>query len=210
MKRAASIAALTAMAAAMLTIGEAWPSAGQAGTGTLRVTIKPDELARQGVRWTIQTKLAMWRQSGEALAAPAGTYTLKFDGFDEGVWDPPAQQRVRVVEDDTTSVVATFKRKARAAERTRESMEGVVESHLSEVEDIYDEFRQQFPDLEGRLTVRWVIAENGTPSHADRVRSTTKNERFEMAVLARARRWQFGFIDGSEVTTFEYTFTFSR
>lgn len=188
MKRAASLVALTVMAAAMVTMGETRPSAGQAGTGTLRVTIKPDQLARQGVRWTVRTKLAMWRQSGEALTAPAGTYTLEFDGFDEGVWDPPAQQRARVVEDDTTSVVATFQRKARGAERTRESMEGVVESHLFEVEDIYDEFRQQFPDLEGRLTVRWVIAENGTPSHADRVRSTMKNERFEMAVLARARR----------------------
>jgi hypothetical protein len=80
-------------------------------SGTLRVTIKPDELARAGARWAIQAMDAPWKQSGEAIHSVVGTYNLLFDRFDTAQWNPPDHMSVTITRNNTASVTATFTRK---------------------------------------------------------------------------------------------------
>lgn len=80
-------------------------------TGTMSIVIKPDELARGGAQWGVDTVDAPWRRSGEVTIVATGAYRLVFRGIDQAVWRMPASEEYRVTKNTMTQRIVTFTRK---------------------------------------------------------------------------------------------------
>ncbi len=93
-------------------------------TGSLRVTISPQEAVQAGARWRI-AGTSTWRSSGETVSQiPAGSYTVEFR--DVPGWDRPSSQQVTVNRGQVETISATY-----AQKQASPAMLGVSKTSLS-------------------------------------------------------------------------------
>jgi hypothetical protein len=76
-------------------------------TGTLQVTIDPQEAAVAGAQWSVDAG-ATWLDSGSILTLDTGDYTVEFSAIAD--WDAPAAQAATVSADALTTATGHFTR----------------------------------------------------------------------------------------------------
>ncbi|HOL17768.1 MAG TPA: M23 family metallopeptidase, partial [Bacillota bacterium] len=81
-------------------------------SGSLRVSISPQEAVQAGARWRI-AGTSTWRNSGETVSQiPAGSYTVEFR--DVSGWDRPSSQKVTVSGGQVKTISASYTKKQAA------------------------------------------------------------------------------------------------
>ena len=90
------------------------------------------------------------------------------------------------------------------AQRTSEELRRVMDANKSVINSIYNRALRKKPSLQGTLTSRLVIEENGVVSSCDVVDSTLNEPRLESKICNRLRLVDFGAKPGVEKFTFNY------
>jgi hypothetical protein len=89
---------------------------------------------------------------------------------------------------------------------SREAIRAVVRRHLPEIRDCYERALVAAPELEGRVTVSFVISTTGAVDRAT-VGSTTLNDAtVESCITSAVARWRFPAPDGGGLVTVNYPF----
>ena len=89
---------------------------------------------------------------------------------------------------------------------SKEVIRRVIRRHINEVRFCYEQELNQRPDLEGRVTVKFIISPTGSVQTSMVSNSTLKNGRVEKCVAGAVRRWTFPAPDGGGVVIVNYPF----
>ena len=92
---------------------------------------------------------------------------------------------------------------------SKEVIRRVIRRHINEVKFCYEQELNQRPDLEGRVTVRFIISPTGAVQNALVQNSSLGNQRVESCVAAAVRRWTFPAPDGGGIVIVNYPFMLS-
>jgi TonB family protein len=93
--------------------------------------------------------------------------------------------------------------------RKAEAIARIIRSHRGELAHLYDKALVIRPGFEGLVTVRMVIAADGTVADAAVLSSSTGYAGFDEALVRRVLSWRFPAVAGGEVTGI-YPFRFSE
>lgn len=127
--------------------------------------------------------------------------------------DDVAKGRVsgRMVARDTTVVESPFKIEGEIGGvdiRKAEEIATIIRSHRGELADLYSKALVVRPAFAGLVTVRMIIAADGSVREATVVSSTTGYPGFDEALVRRVRTWRFPSVRTGEVTgTYPFRFT---
>jgi RNA polymerase sigma factor (sigma-70 family) len=88
----------------------------------------------------------------------------------------------------------------------KDAVERVVADHINEVKWCYEQERAKNPQLRGRVSVQFTIAETGAVSESKVLSATTANAPLETCVARCPRRWQFPKPGDSGPVTVTYPF----
>ncbi|MCB9598624.1 MAG: TonB family protein [Sandaracinaceae bacterium] len=91
---------------------------------------------------------------------------------------------------------------------SREVIQRVVRRQLPAVRYCYEQRLATAPNLQGRLTVAFIVAPDGSVSAANVAQSTLTDETTEACVLAVIRRMQFPMAEGGGPVGVNYPFVF--
>ncbi len=91
----------------------------------------------------------------------------------------------------------------------RASIERVIKRHLNQIRYCYQRELQKDQDLAGKITVKFVIAADGTVASAQVDASTLNNPVLERCVVARFTRMKFAAPAGGGVVIVRYPIVFS-
>lgn len=92
---------------------------------------------------------------------------------------------------------------------SKEVIRRVIRRHINEVKFCYEQQLNQRPDLEGRVTVRFIISPTGAVQNALVQNSSLGNQAVEGCVAAAVRRWTFPAPDGGGIVIVNYPFMLS-
>ncbi len=87
-------------------------------------------------------------------------------------------------------------------------VEDVVQQHLQEVQQCYNQQLQRNPDLAGEVIVEWMLAPSGDVFSASIGESDLDSQSVERCITQRIRRWTFPEPDDAGVARVQYTFDF--
>lgn len=90
----------------------------------------------------------------------------------------------------------------------REIIERVIRQHRREIRACYTQQLQRNPDLEGKITVSFVVDMTGNVAKSSVSKSTMNNRDVEKCITLRVRRWRFPEPKGGGVVRVNYPFTF--
>jgi TonB family protein len=94
--------------------------------------------------------------------------------------------------------------------RSRESINKIVISHLVELKSLYNE-NLKADTSSGQITIKFNIAQNGKVISAEVKESALKNQAFQKKVLEKIKKWNFGEIDKpGDITEVIYPFAFGK
>jgi PmbA protein len=82
----------------------------------------------------------------------------------------------------------------------------VVHRHINEVKFCYEQQLNARPDLQGRVTTKFVISPTGSVQSAMIGSSDLRNEAVESCIVRAVRRWTFPAPDGGGVVVVNYPF----
>jgi Ca-activated chloride channel family protein len=91
----------------------------------------------------------------------------------------------------------------------RSSIERVIKRHLNQIRYCYTRELQKDPDLAGKISVKFVIAADGTVASAEVDTSTLANPVLERCIVSRFQRMKFPAPAGGGVVIVRYPFVFS-
>ena len=89
---------------------------------------------------------------------------------------------------------------------SREVIRRVIQRHINEVRFCYEQELNQRPDLEGRVTVSFIISPTGAVQSSAVASSTLRNQTVETCVAGAVRRWTFPAPDGGGIVVVNYPF----
>jgi len=89
---------------------------------------------------------------------------------------------------------------------SKEVIRRVVRRHINEVKFCYEQQLNARPDLQGRVTTKFVISPTGSVQSAMVGSSSLKNEAVESCIVRAVRRWTFPAPDGGGVVVVNYPF----
>ncbi len=89
---------------------------------------------------------------------------------------------------------------------SKEVIRRVVRRHINEVKFCYEQQLNSRPDLQGRVTTRFVISPTGSVQSAMVGSSSLRNEAVESCIVRAVRRWTFPAPDGGGVVVVNYPF----
>ena len=90
---------------------------------------------------------------------------------------------------------------------SKEAIRRVVHRHRNEVKFCYEQGLQGRPDLEGRVTMRFMIAPSGAVQVATVQSSSLANQGVEQCVTQAVRRWAFPQPEGGGMVMVTYPFS---
>ncbi len=88
----------------------------------------------------------------------------------------------------------------------REVIRRVIRRHRNEVRFCYEQGLQSQPDLEGRVTTRFVISPTGTVTTSLVASSTVRHPPTEQCIVRAIRRWTFPSPDNGGIVSVTYPF----
>ena len=89
---------------------------------------------------------------------------------------------------------------------SKEVIRRVIRRHINEVKFCYEQELNSRPDLEGRVTVRFIISPTGAVQTAMTQATTLGNARVEGCITQAVRRWTFPAPDGGGIVIVNYPF----
>ena len=89
---------------------------------------------------------------------------------------------------------------------SKEVIRRVVRRHINEVKFCYEQQLNARPDLQGRVTTRFVISPTGSVQSAMVANSSLRNQAVESCIVRAVRRWTFPAPDGGGVVVVNYPF----
>ncbi|MBX3245695.1 MAG: AgmX/PglI C-terminal domain-containing protein [Myxococcales bacterium] len=89
---------------------------------------------------------------------------------------------------------------------SREVIQRVIRRHINEVKFCYEQELNSRPDLEGRVTVRFIISPTGSVQTAMVQATTLGNQRVESCISQAVQRWTFPAPDGGGIVIVNYPF----
>ncbi|MGB8332570.1 MAG: TonB family protein [Polyangiales bacterium] len=89
---------------------------------------------------------------------------------------------------------------------SKEVIRRVVHRHINEVKFCYEQQLNARPDLQGRVTTKFVISPTGSVQSAMVDTSSLRNEAVESCIVRAVRRWTFPAPDGGGVVVVNYPF----
>lgn len=89
---------------------------------------------------------------------------------------------------------------------SKEVIRRVVRRHQNEVRFCYEQELNQRPDLEGRVTIGFIISPTGAVQSSSVADSTLGNSRVETCIASAVRRWSFPAPDGGGIVVVNYPF----
>lgn len=149
--------------------------------------------------------------SGDGLASapedsPADASALSALGIaDPPSDDAPASERP----DDLSPELETDPPQTQGA-LDREIIQRVVRQNRRDIQHCYETRLYDDPELEGKLTVVWVIAPSGDVLSTKIKESTLDDEELHRCVAGRIQRWVFPEPDGGGIVRVNYPFSFSH
>lgn len=90
----------------------------------------------------------------------------------------------------------------------REIIERVIRQHRREIRACYTQQLQRNPDLEGKISVSFVVDMSGNVASAKIGSTTMNNSAVEDCITLRVRRWRFPEPKGGGIVRVNYPFTF--
>lgn len=91
----------------------------------------------------------------------------------------------------------------------KEMIRRVIRRHLNEVRFCYEQALSGQPDLAGRVTISFLIAQSGAVSNATVLNSSLNNPRVGACIATAARRWAFPQPENGGVVAVRYPFVLS-
>lgn len=88
-------------------------------------------------------------------------------------------------------------------------IDAIIERHLPQLRHCYVREQEDFPDLSGKIIVKFVIAKDGSVSSAATKSSTMENAAVEQCLNGRFMRFQFPQPKGGGIVIVSYPFIFS-
>jgi len=86
-----------------------------------------------------------------------------------------------------------------------------INAHNPEIKALYRKFLKQWPDLEGKLTVRIYIHPSGRVVQAEPFESTLQHSQFENAVLQTIKTWRdFGASTKDKIMIYRQQYLFGE
>jgi TonB family protein len=92
----------------------------------------------------------------------------------------------------------------------KEVIRRVIGRHISEVRFCYQAQLNAHPDLQGRVTVKFVIAPTGAVQAAASEKSDLGNAKVEQCIAQAVRRWSFPAPEGGGIVVVSYPFLLSQ
>lgn len=89
---------------------------------------------------------------------------------------------------------------------SKEVIRRVIRRHINEVRFCYEQELNQRPDLEGRVSIKFIISPSGAVQAANVAGSTIGSSRVEQCVAKAVRRWTFPAPDGGGIVIVTYPF----
>lgn len=89
---------------------------------------------------------------------------------------------------------------------SKEVIRRVIQRHINEVRFCYEQELNQRPDLEGRVTVSFIISPTGAVQSATVANTTLGNARVETCIAGAVRRWAFPAPEGGGIVVVNYPF----
>lgn len=84
----------------------------------------------------------------------------------------------------------------------------VVRRNLSQVRHCYEQQLQSRPDLQGRVTVAFLISPTGAVQASSVSQSSVANPAMEQCIARSVRRWSFPRSADGSISSVRYPFTF--
>ena len=91
---------------------------------------------------------------------------------------------------------------------SRRPIREVIESHRREVRFCYERELGGDPHLQGRVTIRFVVAPSGVVETATVQESSVANHRLGQCITEAVKRWTFPATEGDEGVVIVYPFDF--
>jgi TonB family protein len=89
---------------------------------------------------------------------------------------------------------------------SKEVIRRIIRRHINEVRFCYEQELNQRPDLEGRVTVGFIISPTGAVQSSAVRDSTMGNQRVETCIADAVRRWTFPSPEGGGIVVVNYPF----
>ena len=89
---------------------------------------------------------------------------------------------------------------------SKEVIRRVIRRHINEVRFCYEQELNSRPDLEGRVTVSFIISPTGAVQSSTVAASTLGNQRVEGCIASAVRRWGFPQPEGGGIVVVNYPF----
>ncbi len=95
------------------------------------------------------------------------------------------------------------------AKRSNAVVNRIVKKNLKRIEFSYEKYLKRNPQLAGKITIRFVIEEDGRVSNVEVISSTMNSPDLEKEIIRKVKRWRFeALLVGSGSTTVTYPFVF--
>jgi pSer/pThr/pTyr-binding forkhead associated (FHA) protein len=93
---------------------------------------------------------------------------------------------------------------------SKEVIRRIIQRHVNEVKFCYEQELNQRPDLQGRISVKFIISPTGAVQTAATADSTMGNAKVEGCVVAAVRRWTFPSPEGGGIVVVTYPFVLEQ
>jgi hypothetical protein len=95
--------------------------------------------------------------------------------------------------------------------RSKANIMRIVTRHLKFIRYAYNRRLKTYPEIEGKLTVKFAIDQYGQVVFIKKLKSTLSDELLEIAVIQQIQQWRFEQIfKTGDVTEVVYPFVFSK
>lgn len=94
-----------------------------------------------------------------------------------------------------------------SAKRDTRAINDVVNSHKAGIRMSYDKYLKRDPNLQGKVTIRFTIAADGSVTTVDVVENTTGNTELEAEIVRKVKMWKFEPVpEGDATVTYPFVF----
>lgn len=93
---------------------------------------------------------------------------------------------------------------------SKEVIRRIIHRHINEVRFCYEQELNQRPDLEGRVSIKFIISPTGAVQTAVIDNSTVNNAKVDNCIAQAVRRWTFPAPEGGGIVVVTYPFVLSQ
>ncbi len=146
---------------------------------------------------------------GRSMAGGFSGGPIALRSRDNGALQAGVRENLQVTERTQTASVDISGAVDIQGQLDREIIQRVVREHRREIRSCYESVLQRNRDLEGRVSINWVISPDGAVAGASIASSTLNSEEVESCVVRRIRQWRFPEPRGGGTVRVNYPFDFA-